>query len=50
MRPFSTSVLEVAGDMPRAFTPMSFDGHVFEAQLESWIATENSLWSSPEEA
>lgn len=43
MRPFSTSVLEVTGDMPRAFTPASFDGHVSEAQLESWIVANPQL-------
>lgn len=47
MRPFSTSVLEVAGDMPRAFTPMSFDGHVSEAQLESWIVANPQLVGEP---
>lgn len=47
MRPFSTSVLEVTGGAPRAFKPVSFAGHVSEAQLESWIVDSPELVGEP---
>lgn len=43
MRPFSTSVLEVASDTPRAFKPLAFDGHVSEARLEAWVVANPEL-------
>jgi len=47
MRPFSTSVLEVSGETPRAYTPVPFDGHVTEAQLESWVVESPELIGEP---
>jgi hypothetical protein len=43
VRPFSTSVLEVSGQTPRAYTPVAFDGHVSEAQLETWVVESPQL-------
>jgi hypothetical protein len=47
MRPFSTTALEVAGQTPQAFTPIPFEGHVSESQLESWIVDNPQLVGEP---
>jgi hypothetical protein len=47
MLPFSTSFLEVTNDKPQAFVPSRFDGHVSEAQLESWIVENPRLVGEP---
>src|SRR5437763_4801126 len=43
MRPFSTRFLEVAGKTPHAFSPVPFEGHVSESQLETWIVENPEL-------
>src|SRR5664280_1076647 len=47
MRPFSTSLLEVAGGNPQVFAPASFEGHISEQALEDWIVEQPDLLGEP---
>jgi hypothetical protein len=47
MLPFSASLLEVNGECPEAYAPVSFDGHISEQTLEDWIVDNPQLVGEP---
>jgi hypothetical protein len=47
MLPFSASLLEVNGEGPEAYAPVSFDGHISEQTLEDWIVDNPQLVGEP---